>query len=225
MNTNTNQFDAKDATRIADIRRKSNGNVLKARQLATTMAEAITKADKALRRYRAAEDVNEHDLAQIFYRRYQALTSIDYRSYGKREQLAAIPKPLPRPDPDMEIKIKSVKFVAKETPSARPRVYFWSAGTSNLGEMFMQRYTPKQVFMPRLDDVLRPVGMTVDTAPRTGAHARRAFVKARWSQHAGCTSCPCSPGFLLNGMNDSDEDTVRNYEFDIHVDYVVVSKS
>lgn len=75
MNINQFPFEAKDQMRIADILRKSKGSVTKARQLASNMARAITKSDKALRRARAAEDVNEHCLANIFFIRYTDLVS------------------------------------------------------------------------------------------------------------------------------------------------------
>jgi hypothetical protein len=75
MNTNTNTaaFDVKDSTRIADIIRKSKGSNAKALQLAGNMAKAITSAEKAMRRARAAEDVNQHDIAEIFFNRYNAI--------------------------------------------------------------------------------------------------------------------------------------------------------
>lgn len=69
-------YEPKDAMRIADIVRKSKGNLSKAMQLASTMATRITHADKALRRARAAEDVNEHKLAAIFFVRYGQLTAV-----------------------------------------------------------------------------------------------------------------------------------------------------
>lgn len=69
-------FEMKDAKRIADILTKSKGSLSKALQLASVMATRITHADKALRRARAAEDVNEHKIAAIFFVRYGQLTVV-----------------------------------------------------------------------------------------------------------------------------------------------------
>jgi hypothetical protein len=66
-------YDAKDEKRILDIITKSYGNKNKAQQLAQNMANKITDASKALRRANAAEDHNYHDLAEIFYKRYNEL--------------------------------------------------------------------------------------------------------------------------------------------------------
>jgi hypothetical protein len=65
----SNSYDDKDEQRILDIIDKADDNKIKARQLAQTMANKITDAEKAMRRYRAAEDHNYHDLALIFYKR------------------------------------------------------------------------------------------------------------------------------------------------------------
>ena len=35
--------------------------------------------------------------------------------------------------------------------------------------------------------------------------------KVRWSQHAGCTMCPCSPGFILDTTIFDDGDPVNIY--------------
>lgn len=69
---NEQEFDKKDEKRILDIIQKSNGKY-HAQRLAQTMANKITKADKALRRANAAADHNYHDIATIFYDRYEEL--------------------------------------------------------------------------------------------------------------------------------------------------------
>lgn len=64
---------SKDTMRIQDIQKKSNGNMDKAKKLAETMCKLITDKWKALRRARAAERENEHDLADIFFNRAKEL--------------------------------------------------------------------------------------------------------------------------------------------------------
>ena len=200
MNTDTNtSFDSKDALRIESLLTRAKGFDGKAIQLATVMARAITNADKALRRGRAAEEVNQHDLAKIFFDRHRELAGPNTATGHA-------------PTPEMEIEIKGISFRQKEKLTAKPRIYFWDTGAGNLGEMFMQRYTPKQVFTPHLDDVLMPLGMRVSDGPL--APGQRG-VKVRWSQFAGC-SCPCSPGFVVDNSS---------YGYDIHVDYLVVVKT
>ncbi len=67
------EYDAKDEMRIRDIVSKAAGSRSKIIQLTTTMANKITDKDKALRRARAAEEDNYHEIANIFYKRYIAL--------------------------------------------------------------------------------------------------------------------------------------------------------
>ena len=64
---------SKDEQRIDDIIRKANGDENKAEQLARTMAQAINNPNKALARAMAAENINYHYLAQIFYSRANEL--------------------------------------------------------------------------------------------------------------------------------------------------------
>ncbi len=66
-------YDAKDEMRIRDIISKAAGSKSKIIQLSTMMANKITDKDKALRRARAAEEDNYHEIANIFYKRYIAL--------------------------------------------------------------------------------------------------------------------------------------------------------
>ncbi len=71
--TNTS-FDSKDQMRITDILKKANGSNVKAKQLATMMVNKITEPAKMLRRAAAAEDMNAHEIANIFYKGYIQLS-------------------------------------------------------------------------------------------------------------------------------------------------------
>ena len=64
---------SKDIMRIHDIMTKSEGNMEKAKKLASTMAKLITDKWKAIRRARAAEREGEDILADIFMQRAREL--------------------------------------------------------------------------------------------------------------------------------------------------------
>jgi hypothetical protein len=65
-------FDAKDERRINDMINKSKDDAHLLR-LAKTMASRIKDKKKAVRRARAAEDINYHDVAKVFYDRAEEL--------------------------------------------------------------------------------------------------------------------------------------------------------
>lgn len=66
------EFDKKDEKRINDMvqKAKDDNHLLR---LANQMANSIKDHDKAMRRGRAAEDQNFHDVAAIFFNRAQKL--------------------------------------------------------------------------------------------------------------------------------------------------------
>jgi hypothetical protein len=66
-------YDEKDMRRIEDIIKKAGGNREKEERLATIMANKITDKAKAIRRAKAAEDENYHNIAKIFYNRAKML--------------------------------------------------------------------------------------------------------------------------------------------------------
>jgi len=194
MNTKTTLStvpEAKDVRRIADIVTKAGGDTDKAIRLARTMAKAITSPDKAMRRSLAAREAGYQDIEDVFLVRFKELAG----SVSKPE--------------NFKIRLSGVKFVKKEKFDAKPRVYFWDKSSGQTGiDMFLQRWTPRQVFTPVLEEVLNPIGFTNHVVTKPGTR----LVKATWSQYAGC-SCPCSPGFILD---------MRSYEYDLHVSYTVV---
>lgn len=69
---------------------------------------------------------------------------------------------------------------------SKPRVYFWEDGESILDHLANRRCEPYRIYRKVLDNVLQDLGVTYD--------------RANWSQRAGCTMCPCSPGFILTGV-------------------------
>lgn len=66
------------------------------------------------------------------------------------------------------------------------RVYIHPVGENVWNQLFNRHARPYTVWrkhvMPR---VLKKLGLPADT-------------KFRWSKHAGCSMCPCSPGFILH---------------------------
>jgi hypothetical protein len=72
ITTRSSSYEPKDEQRILDIVKKSR-NEGDMRHWAQLMANKITDVTKASRRANAAEDLNYHDLALIFYKRYVQL--------------------------------------------------------------------------------------------------------------------------------------------------------
>jgi len=68
----------------------------------------------------------------------------------------------------------------------KTRVFFFYVGDTALGMFSM--YFPRTFkdYRPLIAGVLKAAGLPAD-------------LKARWSRHAGCGQCPCSPGFILEG--------------------------
>lgn len=67
---------SKDKMRIQDIHDKANGDKSKMLRLAQTMCKLITDKTKALRRGMAAEDLNFHDIAKLFFQRANELSGV-----------------------------------------------------------------------------------------------------------------------------------------------------
>lgn len=82
----------------------------------------------------------------------------------------------------------------------RPRIYVSPDGETVMENFTEGRHTRpytlyKQEVLPQLFRVL-------------GLDSQFPTVKVGWSQKAGCTMCPCSPGFIVKD---------GNVPFDIHV--------
>jgi hypothetical protein len=90
----------------------------------------------------------------------------------------------------------------------RTRVYFWPEGETSLQNLFEGRHSrPFLEFRRQLmDEVLRQAGLREQ--------------KALWSQKAGCSMCPCSPGFVLEDLAGYETGIPE----DIHVTYRVIEE-
>lgn len=73
-------FTSKDTNRIEGIINKADGNREKEEQLAKTMASKIKDGRKALQRGKAAEDLNYHNIAQIFFDRAKEIGIIENKT-------------------------------------------------------------------------------------------------------------------------------------------------
>ena len=76
---------------------------------------------------------------------------------------------------------------------ARARVYIFAEGESILANLVNRTTRPHKVYRDR---VLPTVYAYLGLDPRE--------YKMRWSKHAGCSMCPCSPGFIIEGQHRYD---------------------
>jgi len=68
----------------------------------------------------------------------------------------------------------------------KSRIYFEVAGENMVENFALRTVRPNDLYRTFLPDVFEKMGL-----PRT--------TKASWSQYAGCSMCPCSPGFVVQG--------------------------
>lgn len=71
--------------------------------------------------------------------------------------------------------------------NAMPRVYFTHAAESVLENLANRTSRPIAGYRRLIPDVLRMMSLPAGTGHR-------------WSRNAGCSMCPCSPGFILDGV-------------------------
>jgi hypothetical protein len=87
----------------------------------------------------------------------------------------------------MEFKIVSSEQRGKRRGARRhkSRLYIWPEAES-VAEQFVYRTNrPWQEYRTMLPAIFKHFGLSEN-------------IKARWSQYAGCSMCPCSPGFVLD---------------------------
>ena len=98
----------KDFKRVDDIMAKAPGSISGQERLAKDMAKKITKADKAFRRYKAADDRGHQHLADIFMDRYNELTGMVKKSPSAIKPSVAKPLP-PAPQAKSMVAIDSAQ--------------------------------------------------------------------------------------------------------------------
>lgn len=68
----------------------------------------------------------------------------------------------------------------------KTRIYFFRTGET-WSDLFSRRFTnPSREYRKFLPAVFEKLGMPADTV-------------AKWNIHAGCSTCCCSPGFVVEG--------------------------
>lgn len=68
---------------------------------------------------------------------------------------------------------------------SKPRLYISPEGEGILANFANRTSRPYNTYRKMLPQIFLALGLPANT-------------KARWSQHAGCSMCPCSPGFILD---------------------------
>jgi hypothetical protein len=92
------------------------------------------------------------------------------------------------------VEVKIVKHEPTRQRGPKSRMYFWPQGESVMENVFNRRARPYEEFRKLIPLALVEAGVPLEEARN---------VTARWSQRAGC-SCPCSPGFILSGVDGRD---------------------
>ena len=84
-----------------------------------------------------------------------------------------------------EIEVK--KRLQSGRMANKPRIYVFPKGETILQHLENRRDRPYTAYRKEvIPTVLAQLGLPEDT-------------RVRWSQRAGCTMCPCSPGFIVEG--------------------------
>ena len=69
------------------------------------------------------------------------------------------------------------------------RIYVWLKNESIYDNLMNRRNRPSELYK----EIVRKAFRTIDIDEET-------YGKLRWSQKAGCSMCPCSPGFIIDGI-------------------------
>ena len=83
------------------------------------------------------------------------------------------------------LKIKTLKKYG-ERPLTKVRMFIHWKNESVMDSLYRRQLGPHRFYRTLiLPDALRKLNLPVET-------------KAKWNKYAGCSACPCSPGFLLD---------------------------
>ena len=78
----------------------------------------------------------------------------------------------------------NLSILTRPNLRGKTRIYFHLEGETLQENMINRTTRPYTEYRKLLPQVYEMAGINPDA-------------KARWSKHAGCTMCPCSPGFIL----------------------------
>lgn len=76
------------------------------------------------------------------------------------------------------------------TQNHKTRIFFWPEGESIFEQLTTRHIRPSTQWKKMIPTVCEKLG--VDASK----------VNAHWSSKAGCSMCPCSPGFVIDGWVD-----------------------
>lgn len=93
----------------------------------------------------------------------------------------------------MEIKKIDIREKNNQTHiQVKTRVYIFIKDENILANIENRKNRPYSTYRKEvMPKVLEALKLPVDT-------------KIKWSQYAGCTSCPCSPGFIIEGDHSKE---------------------
>ena len=93
-------------------------------------------------------------------------------------------------DPSMISKMGYGEYTRARNKKAR--IYIFPKGETLLDNLENRRSRPYNLYRKQvIPTVLKAMGLPEDT-------------KVRWSQYAGCSMCPCSPGFIIDSERGTE---------------------
>lgn len=87
-----------------------------------------------------------------------------------------------------------------DKPTGRGRLYFSLGSETNVIENLLNRgREPRDLYKQLLEHVFGSLVHAGLASPEDPL-VQEPLKHCRWSKHAGCTMCPCSPGFIVDGL-------------------------
>lgn len=77
------------------------------------------------------------------------------------------------------------------TKKRKSIIYIWERNESIIDNLRNRRDRPRNLYLAVVREALNSVGINPD------------YFKFSWQQSAGC-ACGCSPGFVVNGLNNTE---------------------
>lgn len=96
---------------------------------------------------------------------------------------------------DFELSITTRQLKGKEIGN-KTRVYFHASGESIGEQLFNRHDRPYKLYRNFVPAVLKAAAQLLSEDWQK-QRINDPSVKFGWDKHAGCTMCPCSPGFVL----------------------------
>ena len=73
----------------------------------------------------------------------------------------------------------------------KTRIFFWPEGENVFEQLESRHMRPMQAWRKMVPSVLEQLNVSPNK------------VTIRWSNKAGCSMCPCSPGFIVDGWDEN----------------------